>query len=534
MIHNKVLILFDLLFFVLISGSIFFYSFSFIDPLIKSKWYWTIFAFMLLIFVIVSVYLINPQISINYTIGVKNIFFIISFLCVLQALYGWGQWFGLCKSYGNFPVCGSFDNPSGFSACLTMGYSFVLYFIQEENVYKRITMMISLIIVIGAVLISGSRTGIIAIILVSILWVAGGYKKLRLRYKRAIIIIVCFVIIQLFIFLYLLRIESADGRILIWINTWCMFKDNPLVGLGRGAFTAKYMLYQADYFKNNPNSCFSQLADNVNHPFNEYLLILVEYGLIGIFILFLGIIFLFYYYNNNKNKESFVALMSLVSIGISSCFSYPFRYPFTWIILIVGCVIIVRAFYLIQMFEPFSIRIFSFVLLIFCIIFSIREYTMLKAELAWTRAAQMALWKEKDLVIIEYERLNNKLWSNPLFLYNYSVELNIAQRFEESLFVAEKCAERYNDYDLQLLIAGNLMNLKRYNEAEIHYKLASYMCPNRFIPLYYIYQILNLTNRKSEALHLGEKILKKEEKIPSEIIDTIKKEISINLKKKSL
>ena len=45
------------------------------------------------------------------------------------------------------------------------------------------------------------------------------------------------------------------------------------------------MDYQAAYFEKHPNSRFALLADNVKHPFNEYLSITVQFGLIGLLIL---------------------------------------------------------------------------------------------------------------------------------------------------------------------------------------------------------------------------------------------------------
>lgn len=41
------------------------------------------------------------------------------------------------------------------------------------------------------------------------------------------------------------------------------------------------MLNQASYFEQNPNSHYLMLADNVFHPFNEYILFLIEYGIAG-------------------------------------------------------------------------------------------------------------------------------------------------------------------------------------------------------------------------------------------------------------
>ncbi|MDD4056000.1 MAG: O-antigen ligase family protein, partial [Bacteroides sp.] len=37
-------------------------------------------------------------------------------------------------------------------------------------------------------------------------------------------------------------------------------------------------------------------------------------------------------YLRNPSPEGYVALLTLLSIGVFSFFSYPFTYPFTWIV----------------------------------------------------------------------------------------------------------------------------------------------------------------------------------------------------------
>jgi Lipid A core - O-antigen ligase and related enzymes len=70
-----------------------------------------------------------------------------------------------------------------------------------------------------------------------------------------------------------------------------MITDKPLFGHGIGGFQREYMLYQAEYFKNHPDSNYAMLADIVKHPFNEFLL-LVEQGLVGGLLVGLFIFFL--------------------------------------------------------------------------------------------------------------------------------------------------------------------------------------------------------------------------------------------------
>lgn len=60
--------------------------------------------------------------------------------------------------------------------------------------------------------------------------------------------------------------DSADGRLLIWRCSVSMVKDAPWLGHGIGSFEARYMDYQADYFRQYGLNRYSMLADNVKHP----------------------------------------------------------------------------------------------------------------------------------------------------------------------------------------------------------------------------------------------------------------------------
>ena len=105
---------------------------------------------------------------------------------------------------------------------------------------------------------------------------------LQLRYFKLLSVMILVISVIGALLLYHQKQNSANGRLLIWKVSCEMIKDKPIFGHGYGAFKVKYMDYQADYFKNNPNSIFAILADNVKHPFNEYIKIAVEFGIISL------------------------------------------------------------------------------------------------------------------------------------------------------------------------------------------------------------------------------------------------------------
>ena len=77
------------------------------------------------------------------------------------------------------------------------------------------------------------------------------------------------------------------------------------------------MLYQSDYFRENPDSSFVQYSDNVAYPYNEFLHIATTYGCVG---LLLSALLTIYILRKTKNKHIEAAL---VAYSVVCLFSYP-------------------------------------------------------------------------------------------------------------------------------------------------------------------------------------------------------------------
>jgi hypothetical protein len=296
-----------------------------------------------------------------------------------------------------------------------------------------------------------------------------------------------------------------------------MIKDNPILGSGGDSFEAKYMLHQADYFEGYPNSKYAKLADNAVHPFNEYLLLAVEYGFIGILLLIYCIVIII------KSKINILSsyFLCLLSIAVFSCFSYPFKYPFVWLLL---------AFCLAQL-SKMGKPIFSFSINktvvkigfvgIFIISMSIL-YKDIQFEYRWKQLARLSTLGKTTSVINNYANLYSHWNGNPLFLYNYGAELNHIKEYSTCIEVLHECEKYFNDYDVQMLLADNYYNQDMLDESRSRYQLASNMCPNRFLPLYWLMKIADKKEESKNAIEIAENIINKEVKIPSATITKIK------------
>jgi hypothetical protein len=443
----------------------------------------------------------------------KYLFGILLILASSLALHGILQYMGIFSSLNNFDITGSFDNPAGFATALACVFPVGFYFLHSISRTVKYISVSMLVVIFAGIVLSESRAAIFASLTVVTCYFGNKYSK---KYGKQIKIVLTVLIAIVFFIMYNVKKDSADGRLFIWQNTWTMIKDNPVTGHGYGAFNAQYMLYQADYFNAHPDSKYSLLADDVSHPFNEYFLVWSEHGIIGIGCLLLLLFTVFRCYLRERTHTGFIAILGLLSLMVCSCFSYPFKYPFAWLI----------AFFYIALICPVgrisfhgTARAGIIVIAVFLLSIGI---ALIRSEIKWNKIAKESLGGQTAKVLPEYDKLYKYLGKNGLFLYNHAAELHEIGEYEKSLSVFEQCSEYYNDFDVQMLIADNYNKLKRYGEAESRLKLASAMCPVRFMPLYQLTELYNTTDRMNEAIILARKILDKKVKIPSSTVNAIK------------
>lgn len=97
---------------------------------------------------------------------------IIVTVCVLQSLYGIMQFAGIFYISSTFNLLGSFDTPGGYAACLCAGYPLCFKFLDRRSILG----LSSMAIIAAGIIISESRSGIIAIAIVSTMFFYNRYN----------------------------------------------------------------------------------------------------------------------------------------------------------------------------------------------------------------------------------------------------------------------------------------------------------------------------------------------------------------------
>lgn len=494
---------------LLCCGTLFAVSDCFVNARLLPKWY----AFSYCIPAIIILFTLFNWRTTRFGICIPARYFylILTTCCLAQAMYGILQYCHLFTAYGSHRVTGSFDNPTSLTASLCAGVAFAIYLIRDKRPLVRCYSIAATIITVVCVVLSFSRAGIISLLAI---FAAIGLGKINWKNNAKVIIGIAALFLILLGTLYFLKKDSADGRLLIWRCSVEMIKDKPLLGHGSGGFTAHYMNYQAAYFEQNPDSRFALLADNIHHPFNEYLLLTVNYGLAGLLLFCVLACWVWREYRRRYRRDLSVraAGWSLLAVAIFALFSYPLSYPFVWVVVLMSVATIFRKRFVWNRWVKCSAIVVSAAVMFLA-------FADMRNELRWARASDRAWIGGAS----EYDCLYQKFASNRFFLYNYAYELEMAGEHGHALGIANECRLLWADYYLELLMAESCQNLHRYSEAEVHLKQASAMCPNRFMPLYELVNVYDSINRPDMAIKLAKEVVDKPVKVPSATISVIKK-----------
>lgn len=415
---------------------------------------------------------------------------IIAITGFIQSLIAWGQFCGWAESnHNNFPVTGSFKNPAPLAgyigACLILIVEF-MSLCYKENRKTIFTLLIPAAASIsGIIILSYSRAAWIAL-LISLIHLLARHRKIRYRhlFPVAVLCLSCLAA------LYFLKKESADARLFIWKNSGQLLHTSPLTGSGVNTFASRYMYTQAEYFANHPDSPYKLKASDNSHAFNEYLRIIVEYGIIGLILLFL----LF------RSMSFFHPVLSFYCIF--AFFSYPLE--ITPIILLVT---VMAASY-----PGKNICYYPrYILITICL-----SASCLLSYRAWRFKSEE---RELKSMIHEYgclpgAGLEDKLFGYyPCYKNNHIYIASCAMQFykNKSYPKAEVMLRRASVLFPSSRILYDLGNcchrLQKYEEAERFLSIACDMAPGHVLPQYYLFRHYVETGQTHKALNSAHTII---------------------------
>jgi O-antigen ligase len=267
----------------------------------------------------------------------------ISVFAILQHLTWNGRFYWLRSTYGT-SVFGPFANRNHFAGYIGMLVPVPVALIITRGVRRELRLFYGFAAVLMgiAVLVSLSRGGMISLaagmiflVLVSVRLArknklgASGSSAILIRVGA--VVAIAFAIITGAIWIgtedVVNRVSEAliqdSNRAIVWKDSWAMIRDNPVIGVGLGAFEVAYPIY----------SHTDGLAV-VGYSHNDYLQILVDGGIAGGAVALWFLILVFRALARNiKSKDPLLAGLAvgcgcgIISILVHSMFDFNLQIP---------------------------------------------------------------------------------------------------------------------------------------------------------------------------------------------------------------
>ncbi len=525
--------------------------------------------------------LLRKILSSNYSqLIIVPIFFIAIVGCV-EAIKGCLQIYGLHPIYHHqFKVTGTFFNPAPFAGFLVGVLPFAIYLSRvnqqstppliekmpllspERNKKANNKMLIALTpllynrkplswigyLVIFFIIIvlpsTYSRAAYLGVLSVFGVWVIIFYqpyiivkKWLNATWKKVLLYSVTPLLLISFLGgIYLLKKDSASGRLLIWKVAIRTIEKKPFFGHGFNTFHATFAKEQSAYFAEQQRPEQEEmLAGSVRWAFNEFLQTASETGFVGMILLVLTILYALWIGFIQKGiKDRFLSVAmacSVLGITVFGCFSYPFySQPIAMILFV--------SFAFLAALDNTTINIgsharlssvpFNFTFLcatiITLIFLSTHNREREKAYSLWYEADMqytMGAFSEANASFAEaYPSLRN----NGLFLQKYGKSFSMNKQYNEAIQLLQEGEIFYVDEVWFTTIGDAYKGLKKYDQSEHYYKMAANIVPHKFYPLYLLLKLYEEAGQMDKSDAIARTILEKKVKVHSTAIDEIRME----------
>lgn len=416
------------------------------------------------------------------------------------------------SSQMHLPIRGTFDNPAGYALSICILMSTSMWQATELGRRARTAVLALCITASITVVMSLNRCGMLFL---AVYWTVFVIRQLRcatwIKYTTAVSIVIAGSCIALST-----KQGSTSGRHFILERTWELIQQRPLTGYGHHGFEREYMPQQARYFMAYSDSAVSWLADDILHPFNEWLYVWVNYGIVATVALLLLFIIPIILYLKSRDRSLGQLIPPLIAVMMFATTSYPHQYPMAWIIVLMPYIYLFR-----QHLRSMSIAIVSLLSAILLLAVTIREGIY---EHRWHHANEGVSMGYARQALPIYESLREHYSGNPRFLYSMMFCQYQARRFDKAADTYETLSHMVATYDMELLMGDICLHDGKPGRSLSHYTRAMYMVPVRFAPLDGQLRAYAMMGDTLRADSVARVIMGKRVKVPSAAVEQIRHE----------
>ena len=404
-----------------------------------------------------------------------------------EAILGLRQLYGFATSgHSMYALTGSFFNPGPYSGYLAMILPVCLY--QWLVCGRRGGRVVAggVMLLILCVLPAGmSRSAWLAAgvsCLCVYAWHMDWTDKFRLLWQqqrqRVVMVVVggfCVLLLAGYL-LFVLKPDSARGRLFMWKITCRAIAEKPLTGYGIHNFAAAYGNAQETYFAAGDYEPWEErVAGSPEYAFNEYLQVAVELG-IPLAVCLLVVVVLCLYRGVRKGRYGICG--AILSLMIFSFSSYPLQLPVfivTFGGLLVACLSGADRWQWLGL--AVSVGIIG----------GFRLKNDLQVEQAcreWMNARVLYNAGAYQSEEKEYGRLYPLLRDRASFLFEYGHGLHKQQQFGKSNRILKEALQRSCDPMILNVIGKNYQQMGDCLSAEDWFIRSTHRLPGRIYPYY--------------------------------------------------
>jgi hypothetical protein len=475
---------------------------------------------------------------------------------LVEAVWGLMQLYGFAPSqHGLFKTTGSFFNPGPYSGWLAMVFPMALGYVifnhkgREVTQSSSVTLNTSLLVLNSVVILCILLVLPAAMSRASWLAALGGCAFIGImyglqtgkivgylnKYRKKVVIfsVAAFILFSVALLgLFLLKKDSASGRMFTWKIALLTIKENPM-GVGLGNFGGSYGDTQAAYFASGTGTEWEEhVAGGVVYAFNEYLQICIETGIIPFIVFLVFVVYVFIVGIRNKN---YLPVSSLISLLIFASMSYPFNVlPF--VIAFVFLSVLCMASNNVQMCKCVNVQkdIFAYlhictlviVALVIIALCMYKIYPLYDAYKNWNSTRILHKMNMHKEAAEEYAEQYPYLQDEIRFLFEYAQSLSKSEQYSKSNEIL-RCAMQIScDPMLYNVMGKNYQALKEYELAEQNFKKAINLVPNRLYPHYLLAKMYYEMGQKEKAEEETNIVMTKRPKVESRAVEEMREELS--------
>lgn len=468
----------------------------------------------------------------------------------VEAVWGLFQAFGLCPSnHPLFLLTGSFYNPGPYSGYLTMILPIAFYEILKSRLIglrPELYISTAAALLILCVLPAGmSRAAWLAagasLLYVALMW---WRKRFRLSRRKTAYGLTLLVVAACLVggSLYLMKKDSADGRLLIWKITLKEALKHPLYGDNSGrTFSAVFGEAQENYFAaGNYTETEERVAGTPESAFNEFIQLFFEYGIIPTLVLLAAIVYLILY---GGRMHEYGLSGALISACVFAFFSYPFHIPafLPVLALIMVSLILIRVFSAgWKKTDLTELRMTVALIATAGILLSVLSYECNKSEAngirEWTKEARVLYRSGAYESAVRACKKIDGMDANPDYLFEYGRSLFKTGNYQEARRMFENALHYSGDPMILNLLGQTLWAQEDYSGAEECFRRAAHRLPGRIYPYYLLSKLYADSGyyHPDKLRETARVVLTKEPKVPSVAIGQMREEIKRIMEKENL